>query len=115
MTINEAGEVVSANNLASKTTTTDQRIINQVISAVKNQVKYSKDPGAGLVSVFLTVKVNTHKKSPLGVAQLRPAGIPTGCTTSKRLIVWRNQTWLYYTRILFSCKVCANFPLVDKR
>jgi len=58
MTINEAGEVVSANNLASKTTTTDQRIINQVISAVKNQVKYSKDPGAGLVSVFLTVKVN---------------------------------------------------------
>ena len=58
MTINEAGEVVKATNLASKTTTTDQRIINQVISAVINQVRYSKDPGAGLVSVFLTVKVN---------------------------------------------------------
>jgi uncharacterized protein (TIGR02145 family) len=36
MTINEAGEVVKATNLASKTTTTDQRIINQVISAVIN-------------------------------------------------------------------------------
>ena len=58
MTINSEGQVVSANNLASKTTTTDQRIINQVITAVKSQVKYSKDPGAGLVSVFLTVKVN---------------------------------------------------------
>jgi hypothetical protein len=58
LTINSNGEVIAANNLASKTTTTDQRIINQVISAVKNQVKYSKDPDSGLVTVFLTVRVN---------------------------------------------------------
>ncbi len=58
LTINSSGEVIAANNLASKTTTTDQRIINQVISAVKNQVRYSKDPDTGLVSVFLTVRVN---------------------------------------------------------
>ena len=58
LTVNANGEVISANNLASKTTTTDQRIINQVISAVKNQVRYNKDPDAGLVSVFLTVRVN---------------------------------------------------------
>ena len=37
-----SGDIVSASNIASKTTTTDQRIINQVISAVKSQVKYSK-------------------------------------------------------------------------
>jgi hypothetical protein len=55
--VNEDGQVISATS-TSKTTTTDQRIINQVISAVKSQVKYNKDPGAGLVSMFLTVKVN---------------------------------------------------------
>jgi hypothetical protein len=58
LTVNGNGEIVSASNIASRTTTTDQRIINQVITAVKSQVKYSKDPGAGLVTMFLTVKVN---------------------------------------------------------
>ena len=58
LTVNGNGEIVAASNIASKTTTTDQRIINQVISAVKSQVKYSKDSGAGLVTMFLTVKVN---------------------------------------------------------
>ncbi len=58
LTISENGEVVSASNIASKTTTTDQRIINQVISEVKKQVKYNKDPGAGMVQVYLTVRIN---------------------------------------------------------
>ncbi len=57
LTVNADGNVVSAVS-TSKTTTTDQRIINQVIAAVKSQVKYNKDPGAGLVSVFLTVRIN---------------------------------------------------------
>ncbi len=57
LTVNDDGQVISASS-TSKTTTTDQRIINQVIAAVKNQVRYNKDPGAGLVSMFLTVKVN---------------------------------------------------------
>jgi uncharacterized protein (TIGR02145 family) len=57
LTVNEDGQVISASS-TSKTTTTDQRIINQVISAVESQVKYNKDPGAGLVSMFLTVKIN---------------------------------------------------------
>lgn len=57
VTINAEGNVVSAIS-TSKTTTTDQRIINQVIAAVKSQVKYNKDPGAGLATTFLTVKVN---------------------------------------------------------
>lgn len=57
LTINEDGNVVSAIS-TSKTTTTDQRIINQVIAAVKNQVKYNKDDGSGLVNVYLTVRIN---------------------------------------------------------
>lgn len=57
ITINADGNVVSAIS-TSKTTTTDQRIINQVIAAVKSQVKYNKDPGASLATTFLTVKVN---------------------------------------------------------
>ncbi|MCE2711010.1 MAG: hypothetical protein LW688_00535 [Cryomorphaceae bacterium] len=60
LTINATGEVISAANIASKTTTTDQRIINQVIAAVKSQVKYSKDLDAGLVLAYLTVKVNAQ-------------------------------------------------------
>jgi hypothetical protein len=60
LTISSNGEVIAATNIASKTTTTDQRIINQVISAVKNQVRYNKDSDAGLVSAYLTVKVNAH-------------------------------------------------------
>lgn len=57
LTVNAEGEIVSGKS-TSKTTTTDQRIINQVITNVKSQVKYSKKPGAGLEFVFLTVKVN---------------------------------------------------------
>jgi len=59
VTVNAEGIVVSAIS-TSKTTTTDQRIINQVIAAVKNQVKYSKSPGAGLVTQYITVKINAR-------------------------------------------------------
>ncbi len=59
LTVNEDGVVVAAQSTA-KTTTTDQRIINQVIASVKNQVKYSKYPGAGLVTQYLTVKLNAR-------------------------------------------------------
>lgn len=60
LTINENGDVVSAKSITSKTTTTDQRIINQVIAAVKSQVKYNKDPGSGLVSVYYTALINAQ-------------------------------------------------------
>jgi len=59
LTINAEGNVVAVQNIASKTTTTDQRIINQVIAAVKAQVKYNKKPGAGLESVYLPVNVKS--------------------------------------------------------
>lgn len=56
ITINADGQVVSAVNM-SGTTTTDQRIINQVIAAAKSQLKYNKEVGAGLQSVFYTAKI----------------------------------------------------------
>jgi len=52
--IDEDGKVVSAINLASKTTTTDQLIINGVISEVINQLKYNQEKNAGLQFTYLT-------------------------------------------------------------
>lgn len=59
LTVNEDGVVVSAKSTP-KTTTTDQRLINKVINSVMNQVKYSKYPGAGLVTQEFTVKLNAR-------------------------------------------------------
>lgn len=59
LTIDEDGNVVNARTL-SKTTTTDQRIINQVKTAVKSQVKYNKSPGSGLAKVSYTILVNAN-------------------------------------------------------
>jgi len=56
MTINEDGKVISATRIEG-TTTTDQRIINQVMSAAKSQLKYSKEPGAGIQVVFYTARI----------------------------------------------------------
>ncbi|MFN5911875.1 MAG: hypothetical protein ACK45H_11105 [Bacteroidota bacterium] len=57
VTINSSGTVVSAVNIPSKTTTTDGRIINQVIAAVKNDVRYSKAPGTPNSVQYITVKL----------------------------------------------------------
>jgi hypothetical protein len=60
LTINANGDVVSASCIKSKTTCTDQRIINQVISEVMKQVKYKKEAGAGMVFAFYTVQINAR-------------------------------------------------------
>ena len=57
LTVNANGEVVAAKSIKSKTTCSDQRIINQVINEVMRQVKYKKENGAGLVYTFYTVKI----------------------------------------------------------
>ena len=44
--INADGYVVDVQNIKSKTTTSDERIIRKVIALIKNQVRYSKAPGA---------------------------------------------------------------------
>lgn len=56
MSIDEHGQIISARS-TSKTTTTDQRIINRVISEVKKQVRYNKDPDTSPVTVYLTVEL----------------------------------------------------------
>ena len=55
--IDENGKVVSARNLPSKTTTTDQIIINDVIIRVKKTAKYDKNPGAPLAEAYITVRI----------------------------------------------------------
>jgi hypothetical protein len=58
--INGDGKVVSATNITSKTTTTDQRIINGVISEVVKQVKYKQEKNAGLQFTFVTCKIRAQ-------------------------------------------------------
>jgi len=57
LTINAEGDVIRCDNISSKTTTTDQRIINKVISIVKSQVKYSKKPGASPESTTFSISL----------------------------------------------------------
>lgn len=44
--INADGYVVDVQNIKTKTTTSDERIIRKVIALIKSQVRYSKAPGA---------------------------------------------------------------------
>lgn len=48
--IDANGNVMSAQVIKGTTTTTDQVLINKVLSAVKKQVKYSKAPGAPAIT-----------------------------------------------------------------
>lgn len=57
LTIDANGNELSA-SVMSKTTTTDQQLINQVKEAVIEQVKFSKSPGSAPISVFYTVKID---------------------------------------------------------
>jgi hypothetical protein len=57
LTINANGDIVAAKCIKSKTTCSDQRIINQVINEVTRQVKYKKEIGAGLAYTFYTIKI----------------------------------------------------------
>ena len=54
----KVNSTASAKPVASKTTTTDARIINQVKAAVISQVKFSKSPGSSPVQMFYTVKLD---------------------------------------------------------
>ena len=54
LTIDENGDVLSA-IYTDKTTTTDQKLINQVKAAVIQQVKFSKSPGAKPIILNYTV------------------------------------------------------------
>jgi hypothetical protein len=57
LSINSNGDVFSATCIKSKSTCTDQRIIDKVISEVIRQVKYKKDPGSATAYAFYTVQI----------------------------------------------------------
>ena len=57
LSINAEGNVVTASNIAGVTTTTDQRLINQVIELVKKQIKYNKKEGAMIEKISLIVSI----------------------------------------------------------
>lgn len=57
LTIDANGDVLSA-SVPPKTTTTDQKLINQVKAAVIQQVKFSKSPGAAPTHIYYTVKID---------------------------------------------------------
>lgn len=60
LTIDAEGNVVGASNISAKTTTTNQILINRVISEVKRQVKYNKQSGAPLANVYLSVSIKAQ-------------------------------------------------------
>ena len=60
LTVTGDGAVSTAVCIKSKTTTTDQTIINDVIRQVIKQVKYKKDPEGRPAYCYLTVKVNAQ-------------------------------------------------------
>ncbi len=57
--INEDGNVISAQN-TSKTTSTDQDLIDKVKAATIAQAKYKKKPGAGVEEAFITIRINAR-------------------------------------------------------
>ena len=55
--VDENGLVVEAINDTKKTTTTDKVLIEQVIEAVKKDLRYSKEKGSSLLQANFTVKI----------------------------------------------------------
>lgn len=60
LTIDAQGNVIAAYNIKSKTTTTNQILINRVIHETKKQTKYNKDPGSPLAKVYMTIHVKAQ-------------------------------------------------------
>jgi cell division septum initiation protein DivIVA len=55
--VDENGMVVEAITDTKKTTTTDKVLLDQVIAAVKKDLRYSKEKGASLLQANFTVKI----------------------------------------------------------
>ncbi len=60
LVIDAQGNIVQVMNIAGKTTTTDQILINKVKTAVKKQVKYNAQKDAPLATVYYTVRINAQ-------------------------------------------------------
>lgn len=57
VTIDDQGNIVNISCNHAKTTTTNQVLINRVMSEVKRQVKYNKDPGSAPAKVTFTATI----------------------------------------------------------
>lgn len=57
LTVDASGDVVEAKYIKSKSTVTDQRIINDVIAKVRNQVKFNKVQNAPAYQAYYTVRI----------------------------------------------------------
>jgi hypothetical protein len=58
LTVDSRGSVVAASIIRANTTTTNQRLIDEVINLVKKEVKYKEKPGSRNETAFYTVTVN---------------------------------------------------------
>ncbi|MDD2983114.1 MAG: hypothetical protein PHQ74_06975 [Crocinitomicaceae bacterium] len=57
LTINSEGKVIRTEVISGRTTTTDQRIINQIAELVKQQIRYNKKPGAAIEKIALSLNI----------------------------------------------------------
>ncbi len=57
LTINAEGRVIRTEVITGRTTTIDQRIINQISELVKQQIRYNKKQGAGIEKIALTLNI----------------------------------------------------------
>lgn len=57
LTINSEGKVISVSLIKKYTTTTNERLINEVIELIKKEVRYKEKTGEGFETVYYTVTV----------------------------------------------------------
>ncbi len=57
LTINADGKVIRTEVISGRTTTTDQRIINQIAELVKQQIRYNKKPNSSLEKIALSLNI----------------------------------------------------------
>jgi hypothetical protein len=53
--VNADGQVVGVRSIKSLTTCVDDRIINDIKERIKREVRYNKEPGAGVVDMKYTI------------------------------------------------------------
>ena len=58
LTVDSLGKVIEASEIKANTTSTNQRLIDEVISLVKKEVKYKEKPGSRNETAYYTITVN---------------------------------------------------------
>jgi hypothetical protein len=56
--VNSEGQVVGVRSIKSVTTCVDDRTINDIKERIKREVRYNKEPGAGIVEMDYTINLN---------------------------------------------------------